>query len=296
MVNKLQFKLKAVGCLFFALLLCILPLLTTVQAQPSFSGSILIREEGSVEPSSAPIQRSGETYTLLSGFTGNITIQKDNIVLDGAGFGVNSIVTGTETTIGVDLSFRNGVTVTNLQVSGFVQGIHLLNSTSCTIIGNNITDNIDGIRIDNATNNSIIGNNVTANRHGVHPYQGNVFYHNNFVNSSDRDVFFDSPNYTDTWDYGYPSGGNYWSNYTSIDEKKGPSQTEAGSDGIGDSPQILSSNNTDGYPLMVPYVYGTQPTSQQTPIWIYVTIVVIALAAVIVAFFFLRKRRNLDKK
>jgi len=293
--NKLRLKSKVTGCLFLTLLLCILPFVTVVQAQSSFSGSVFIRSDGSIEPSSAPIQRSGETYTFTGSFTGNITVQRDYIVLDGAGFGLNSTITGTETTVGVDLSFRTNVTVTNLEVSGFVQGIHLLNSTNCSLIGNNIKDNIDGIRIDNSTGNFIIGNNVTGNRHGTHPYEGNVFYHNNFINSTDRHVFFDSPNYTDTWDNGYPSGGNYWSNYTGIDEKKGPSQTEAGNDGIGDTPQIISPNNTDAYPLMVPYVYAPQPTSQQSPVWIYVTIVVVAIAAAIVAFLFLRKRKANNK-
>jgi parallel beta-helix repeat protein len=245
--------MKTTICLTLLLLsLGIALFAVNVEAQTPFSGAIIISSDGSINPTSAPIQKSGETYTFLESFKGNITVQRDNIVLDGAGFAVTSTVTGTETTVGVDLSYRSNIRVTNLQVSGFVQGIHLLNSTSCTIIGNNITDNIDGIRIDNSTNNSIIGNNITANRHGIHPYEGNVFYHNNFINSSDRDIFFDSTNNVDTWDNGYPSGGNYWSNYTGIDEKKGSSQSDTGSDGIGDTPHIISSNNTDGYPLMAP--------------------------------------------
>jgi len=56
-----------------------------------------------------------------------------------------------------------------------------------------------------------------------------------------------------TWDDGYPSGGNYWSNYTGADIKSGISQDETGSDGIGDTAHIVSSgNNTDRYPLMAP--------------------------------------------
>jgi nitrous oxidase accessory protein NosD len=47
---------------------------------------------------------------------------------------------------------------------------------------------------------------------------------------------------SDTWDDGYPFGGNYWSNYTGIDEYSGPSQNETSSDGIGDTPYVVDEN------------------------------------------------------
>ena len=44
------------------------------------------------------------------------------------------------------------------------------------------------------------------------------------------------------WDNGYPSGGNYWSDYTGVD-----------GDGIGDTPYIiLGGDNQDWYPFMNP--------------------------------------------
>jgi parallel beta-helix repeat protein len=55
--------------------------------------------------------------------------------------------------------------------------------------------------------------------------------------------------YANTWDDGYPSGGNYWSDYTGVDLKSGSHQNETGSDEIGDTPY-----NQDNYPLMRPYV------------------------------------------
>jgi hypothetical protein len=62
-----------------------------------------------------------------------------------------------------------------------------------------------------------------------------------------------SPN---TWDNGYASGGNYWSDYCGVDIYTGPYQNVAGSDGIGDTPYIIDANNIDHYPLMNPYSTG----------------------------------------
>jgi hypothetical protein len=52
------------------------------------------------------------------------------------------------------------------------------------------------------------------------------------------------------WSDGYPSGGNYWSNYTGVDFYSGPYQNKTGSDGIGDLPYIMDANNRDDYPLI----------------------------------------------
>ena len=58
------------------------------------------------------------------------------------------------------------------------------------------------------------------------------------------------------WDNGYPSGGNYWSNYVCIDIKSGPHQDILGSDGIGDTPYIISENSIDRYPLVTHWKGG----------------------------------------
>ena len=256
----------------------------TVKSQ--FSGPVYIRSDGSIDPSTAPIQRVGDVYTLRETLVGNITVEKDNIVVDGAAFTIEGTAIGNAVTIGVDISFRNNVTIKNMQIRSFVNGIRLLNSSNSNLIGNNIAENVDGIRIDNSTGNSIVGNNITANRHGTHPSQGNKFYSNNFVNSTDKHIYFDSPDHTNIWNNGYPSGGNYWSNYTGVDQKKGPSQSEAGSDGTGDTPFVINDNNIDHFPLITQFHQQDQVQSPQDQTWWLiglglVAVLVIAIASVL---------------
>jgi hypothetical protein len=52
------------------------------------------------------------------------------------------------------------------------------------------------------------------------------------------------------WDFGYPDGGNFWSDYTGVDLYYGPNQDILGSDGIGDTPYTIGV--FDRSPYMVP--------------------------------------------
>jgi parallel beta-helix repeat protein len=126
-------------------------------------------------------------------------------------------------------------------------GIQLFNSSDNSLIENDITDNWEGIMLILSPNNSIIGNTIAANGGlgggGIRlPYSSdnNTIYHNNFIENTSQAVL-DS---TNVWDDGYPSGGNYWSDYNG---------TDSNGDGIGDTPYVLDANNTDRYPLMAPY-------------------------------------------
>jgi len=76
---------------------------------------------------------------------------------------------------------------------------------------------------------------------------GSKIYHNNLIDNTiqARDNGFDN-----TWDDGYPVGGNYWSDYNGTDLYNGASQNQTGSDGIGDTPYIINEDNMDTYPLM----------------------------------------------
>lgn len=92
----------------------------------------------------------------------------------------------------------------------------------------------------NAVQDQIVGNHLQDNIIGIYfeSSNGNDIFHNDF---SENIIQVEGSSYN-TWDDGYPSGGNYWSDYSGLD---------ANSDGIGDSPYIIDEDNTDNYPLMV---------------------------------------------
>ena len=103
----------------------------------------------------------------------------------------------------------------------------------------------------NVYENDIINNSFGAN---LEDANNNCIYHNNFINNTFHTHIMGSAfGLTCTWDNGYPSGGNYWSNCTNVDLYSGPYQNETGSDGIGDTPYIINAENIDKYPLMAPY-------------------------------------------
>jgi len=115
---------------------------------------------------------------------------------------------------------------------------------------NYIADGYHGLLV-RSSNNTIIANTVLNNTYyGIELYgSNNHIYHNNFLNNTQQ-VFIGVPNYLNFWDNGYPSGGNYWSDYIGTDFYSGPYQNETGSDGIGDTPYVIDENSVDHYPLM----------------------------------------------
>jgi parallel beta-helix repeat protein len=142
-------------------------------------------------------------------------------------------------------------------------GISIDGSDYNDICENNITNNLWGISVQyGARYNAISRNNITNNNYSFklewNTY-ANMFYHNNLVGNA-FPVSIVGYNYANSWDYGYPSGGNYWSDYTGVDVKKGSNQNLHGSDGRGDTPYIIDANNRDRYPLMNPFSSASPPT------------------------------------
>jgi parallel beta-helix repeat protein len=214
---------------------------------------------------------------ILLAYTQNSTITKNNII--------NSINSDLAINIWLINSSSNNVHDNNIEKGQ--NGIYLSNSSYNNIYGNNITEITysGGITLSNSSYNNICGNTLTDG-HGMwlfsssnnviiqnnldltsnrlirlnltgapapggtmmlHRSSNNVIYHNNFVMNRNQLYTNESVN---IWDNGYPSGGNYWSNYTGVDLYRGPYQDESGGDGIGDTPYVIDDNNQDNYPLM----------------------------------------------
>jgi len=110
------------------------------------------------------------------------------------------------------------IEVDNCNIFSCKNGINM-NCTYDSIIKNcYIMNNDIGIKTDSSTDN-------------------NKIYSNKFINN-DQNAKNKGNN---KWDNDYPSGGNYWSDYTGLDEDN---------DGIGDTPYYINDNAVDNYPLV----------------------------------------------
>ena len=149
--------------------------------------------------------------------------------------------------VGIEISDTRNVEILNCKVemntAGEGKGIELRNASNCLIARNIIANNIYGIFLrEGSVNNTIVGNTVSHNSVGLKiadTYsENNLIYHNNFIENEQQVVYFAS----NIWDNGYPSGGNYWSDYSGSD---------ANNDGIGDKNYC----ELDYYPLMAPIFF-----------------------------------------
>jgi parallel beta-helix repeat protein len=228
--------------------------------------TIYIRPDGSIEGTTSIQTVDNVTYYFVADINGSITVERDYIVLDGAGHTLQGL--GTET--GISLSGRTNVTVQKMRITAFVNGIEVCNCTNVIIFGNDILENSRGIHfLSSSSNGDVFGNNITANGEairtdGMSAYGENIYriYQNNFVDNGKQRSFVPGWVGTIFWNLSYPFGGNYWSGYDGIDSKSGPYQNESGSDGIGDSKYTVMEQGhmatfytvvEDYYPLTVPF-------------------------------------------
>ena len=353
------------------LVIATLTLVFKIQLVKADDGTIYINADGSITPSTAPIYTA---YNISYTLTGNVSyptydgivVDRSNIVIDGDGYAVQ----GNDSGNGVDLTDVWNVTIENINIGNFAEGVYLFSCSNSIVSGNNVTSCVDGIDFEfSSSNNTVSGNNVTGNGSygiflwsssndntvsgntatgngeagmwlssssynvvsgnnatasigdGIDLYSSphsivsgnnaasngkvgiwlgsssddvvnentatanylgfdlqdsssnaisgnyatansvgiqlgdssnNTLYNNNFVGNGVQ-ASVDPSSAGNVWDNGYPSGGNYWSDHNGTDSYSGPSQNVTGSDGIGDTPYVIDSNNIDNYPLMNPW-------------------------------------------
>jgi parallel beta-helix repeat protein len=181
------------------------------------------------------------------------------------------------TICGLQLRGTSHVLISNNNIANNHIGMDLCTSSNNIISGNTVTNNGNNICLEYFSNNNIISRNNLTNSMGCNIYlcysdsnnicensiannhcgislcysSGNKIYHNNFIENELQ--IYAGPSCKNCWDDGYPSGGNYWSDYTGVDYCSGPYQNMTGSDGIGDTPYVIDEYNVDRYPLMYPW-------------------------------------------
>jgi len=127
---------------------------------------IYINSDGSVEPSTVPIQRAGNVYTFMGDLTNStITVQRDDIVIDGRGFAISTEVVRSHT--GITISDRSNVTIKNVCINQFGVGILLFNSSNSIVTGNRINSTICVYLLMFSSHNQITGNRMLGDGYGV---------------------------------------------------------------------------------------------------------------------------------
>ncbi len=245
-----------------------------------------INPDGSVTPPDAPIVNVDNiTYTMTddvnitahpSIYSAGIRIRRSNIIFNGNGHILMGHGADGFAMWGTD--HVTNVTIENSTATGFETCLLLDHSHNNTIKGNTFYGSSGSVVVvQNSNNNIIDGNSITNGSYGadlVYYSANNIFTRNHIANNTfwsiavhqgaGSDIFYhniisgnaisvDGP--ASTWDNGYPSGGNYWSDYAGTDTYGGPFQNETGSDGIGDTPYKVSNYYpiSDRYPLVKPW-------------------------------------------
>jgi parallel beta-helix repeat protein len=230
------------------------------------TGIVLNIVANNVSVSGFTLEGSGSTYPDSGVLLQNVANCRifENRMNENLGDGIfliscsNNVVFGNEVVgndvdgISVSGSTSNTISDNNVTGNGW-SGIGLFGySSENSVTSNNVANNPEGIAVVISARNEISGNTIVSNSNwGISIYQSlnNSIFHNEFNNS----LQVNSDGSPNMWDNGYPSGGNYWSDYHGNDSFSGPYQNATGSDGIGDTPYVVDANNTDRYPLMSPW-------------------------------------------
>jgi hypothetical protein len=195
----------------------------------------------------------------------------DNIIADNSGTAIWLIDCGG--TINGNLITNNGG-----------DGIIAYDSSLVVSFNNIINNGGSGIHCASGGPLEIFENNIIGNGQGFNLVADSKIYHNTIKDNTEQVV---ASAYSNTMDDGYPSGGNYWSDYSGMDLYNGPNQDIPGSDGIGDTPYIINENNVDHYPLMTSITPLPPTNVVPEPSVIIITLTMLGAAA----YWLLRKNR-----
>ena len=239
-----------------------------IKSQPV--GNIVINSDGSVAGTNS-IQQVGNIYTLTENISGNIQVQKSNIILNGSGFALDGKGTG-----GIDLTNNiqhdyNNPAITNITIENMYLkdgGIGTNgggNNTFYNDFFSNCSRSQGGFAIQllgcsynnisycNFDDESIVGMDYSANF--------NIVTNCNLPSNAGILIWLSGSETVDK---------NYWSDYSS----KYPNATEVDHSGVGNTPYVfLTLPNgaqpavfQDNHPLMKPVTIPLMSSNPQTTV------------------------------
>ena len=149
-------KATLVLLLVFCMVLASIPVFDIVEANPSSmvprvpEPAFAIKSDGSVDPSTAPIRRESDVYTLTDNIVGySVIVERDGIVLDGGGYTLrgNGFSSNDQNgfehlNAGVFLLNRQRVTIRNMKISGFHDAINMFSYLGGSSIENRFENNL----------------------------------------------------------------------------------------------------------------------------------------------------------
>ncbi|MGC9553788.1 MAG: right-handed parallel beta-helix repeat-containing protein [Thermoplasmatota archaeon] len=154
-----------------------------------------------------------------------------------------------------DIRIHNATLYQNIKES-----IYLRSASSNLVRDSLITASSHGLYLHLSASNTIDNNTVSGHQYGLYMSgsSNNHIFHNRLIGNQVN--AYATGGGVNTWDAGYPAGGNYWSDFDrasegAVDLYHGPGQDLPGDDGIVDSPRKifpLFTANVDRYPLMPP--------------------------------------------
>jgi len=198
---------------------------------------------------------------LTSARSVGLVVGGDNVVIE-----ANVIESPGST--GISVYRTTNALIRNNQVLGArfrgIEVTHGAQPAYGSVVLDNYVEGLGAGILSEQTQGIIRGNTLRGNGVGVELRLGsNQVDHNHFE--------FNTLQARDTapgnvWDDGYPSGGNWWSDYLGDDVYSGPLQNLPGADGIGDAPYVIDADSRDRYPFYTVPAPGVPPGLTAAPL------------------------------
>jgi parallel beta-helix repeat protein len=199
------------------------------------------------------LARNCERCNVVSNTAGWISFEQGTI--DGR-INYNFIRNGTGVFGAVHLDNVENITVdgNTIENCSWGGGIHLVDDVvNCTIVRNNISNCYGGIALRDARGCLVYYNNIFSSF-----WSGGHMLSDPLDSEYNAGGVLDEQGWLNSWDNGYPDGGNYYFDYSGLDIYSGQLQDTLGGDGIGDTPLVIYTYLSgipaeDHFPLMAPY-------------------------------------------